>query len=307
MPCPTLPHDPQLLNPSAPPVPDPLMLGIEVTVPALAAACGLGNIDPQHTPGARADAPAAVEAALDWPLPPEGARLATIRPDLDALGAMAVLGLRAQGVAPAALQARARRIAAVDRHDRGPWPGPRPLPETLDDLLEDWPGRDLSLLAACMGDAALPMAARVAAMADWLLTGRAPESHAAAVQARWKGLAESLAMQTTLIECSPCGRFATVVSLQPGALALGYRLAPISVALNTAFGFPDGKRGRKYTLARWGEGDGDLDAIVRLVSQRESGWGGQRGIKGSPQSHPSALCLREIRALVRDGLNSSEV
>lgn len=61
-------------------------LGIEVTVPALAVRCELGNIDPQHDGGG--DRRTAVEVCFDWPLPPDGARLATIRPDLDALGGM---------------------------------------------------------------------------------------------------------------------------------------------------------------------------------------------------------------------------
>src|SRR4051812_32832723 len=53
----------------------PQTLGIEVTVPALAAACALGNIDPQHTAGG--DGRAAIEAALAWPLPDAGSTLVT--------------------------------------------------------------------------------------------------------------------------------------------------------------------------------------------------------------------------------------
>ena len=37
---------------------------------------------------------AAIEAALDCDLPPEGTTLTTVRPDMDAFGAMVVLGLR---------------------------------------------------------------------------------------------------------------------------------------------------------------------------------------------------------------------
>ena len=67
--------------------------GIEVTVPALAARC-VYNLDPQHTGG---DANlAAIEAALTEELPPMGTILATIRADLDAVGAMAIIVLREQ-------------------------------------------------------------------------------------------------------------------------------------------------------------------------------------------------------------------
>src|SRR4051794_19352707 len=72
----------------------PQTLGIEVTVPVLAAGCALGNIDPQHTAGE--DGRAAIEAALAWPLPAPGSILATVRPDLDSVGAMVVLTMRAE-------------------------------------------------------------------------------------------------------------------------------------------------------------------------------------------------------------------
>lgn len=62
----------------------PMTLGIEVTVPALAARCGLRNIDPQHTGGDPQHA--AIEVCLEAPLPPDGATLVTIRPDLDSVG-----------------------------------------------------------------------------------------------------------------------------------------------------------------------------------------------------------------------------
>src|SRR5665213_1053865 len=117
----------------------PYTLGIEVTEPELAARCGLGVIDPQHGPAPGKGA--AIEAALDWPLPPAGARLVTIRPDADAVGAMAVLALRADG-AVLGDEARAR-IALIARWDgfaQGPWRdfaaarGPLPRPAGTEDV-----------------------------------------------------------------------------------------------------------------------------------------------------------------------------
>ena len=69
--------------------------GIEVTEQGLARQCVLGNLDPQHSLGGTREA--AVEAALTCALPPDGTRLVTIRPDMDALGAMAIFQLRVQG------------------------------------------------------------------------------------------------------------------------------------------------------------------------------------------------------------------
>lgn len=91
------------------------VLGIEVTVPALAARCTLGNLDPQHSGGymglpdldpmwSRNDLAysgnskwrffTAIQLATTCALPPDGATLTTVRPDLDSVGAMAVLNIR---------------------------------------------------------------------------------------------------------------------------------------------------------------------------------------------------------------------
>lgn len=68
------------------------VFGIEVTVPALAARCSLGNLDPQH--GEQIGHQSAIEAALTCELPPDGTTIATIRADLDSIGAMVILVLR---------------------------------------------------------------------------------------------------------------------------------------------------------------------------------------------------------------------
>lgn len=69
-------------------------LGIEVTRPALAERCGLGNIDPQHVLDGKSSA---IEDSMQFPLPDDDTRLVTIRLDKDAVGAMAVLDLRREG------------------------------------------------------------------------------------------------------------------------------------------------------------------------------------------------------------------
>lgn len=71
-------------------------LGIEVTRSDLAAQCGLGNIDSQHGQNPHSDS-SAIRDSLTYALPPEGTTLVTIRPDADALGAMAVLTARQDG------------------------------------------------------------------------------------------------------------------------------------------------------------------------------------------------------------------
>jgi hypothetical protein len=67
-----------------PPLLGDMSYGIEVTEPGLAVRCQLGNLDPQHGPDGSGEA--AIAAAITSPLPPKGARLVIIRPDMDAPG-----------------------------------------------------------------------------------------------------------------------------------------------------------------------------------------------------------------------------
>ncbi len=90
----------------------PNTLGIEVTRPSLAERCGLGNIDPQHGSESKSSA---IEEALTFPLPRDGACLATIRLDKDAVGAMAVLKLRQLGKGSKIDEMLVRWIGALDR------------------------------------------------------------------------------------------------------------------------------------------------------------------------------------------------
>lgn len=87
-------------------------LGIEMTVWPYAKECGLGNIDPQHHEGGGSSA---IEEALTWKLPPDGAKLVTLRIDLDAIGAMAVLKARLEGRADSVVRELVALISVVDQ------------------------------------------------------------------------------------------------------------------------------------------------------------------------------------------------
>jgi len=179
-----------VIDPRKPVVP-PSTLGIEVTVSEIAAMCDLGNIDEQHS--APSGGRAAIEVAWGKDVgggpeinPPHGATLATVRPDLDALGAMAVLALRRSGawglLAPAgdsvfrAITRRVRAIAAADGNTATTWE-PRPLPTAEN----PWPrgvavdsNRDLAAIAAVCALHNTAVAYRVALVAAWLLGGDTP-------------------------------------------------------------------------------------------------------------------------------------
>lgn len=276
--------------------------GIEVTEKALAERCGLGNIDPQHG-GGNAHL-AAIDVAMTCPLPPEGATLATIRPDLDALGAMAVLSLRAKGVLPsdgqgplpepseadaragnASFAERVRLVSEADRFDRGGWPGPKPLP-TRDN---PWAGanRALAAIAACVGDFKIPMAQRVEAMEKWLMTGEEPAASRAQVESERMDLVAAL--ERGDIKTHVVGRVAVVESGHRAATAVGYALAPVVVAFNRAFRLQGGEPHLKFTVCQFKPGHVDLKKALAELQKLEPGWGGSPVLIGSTQGVASPL------------------
>lgn len=273
----------------------PGTLGIEVTDAALAAQCDLGNIDPQHgyARGPAIAGRAAIDVALGWPLPPPGATLATIRPDADSIGAMAVLSLRTAGVAfTPSMLTRVDLIAGADCFDYGDWASwaaAHPLPVTGQALLTLSPhAPEFCALAAFVGQCTdivggEDLSAAVAMMRDWLLTGVLPRQGVDEVRrsdmAAAKAWAEGLIRVTAV--CG--GKVAHVVSDYRGAMALGYRLAPVVVAEGST------DSGRKVAIAQFERGHLEMAVLARRLNTIEPGWGGSETILGSPQNMASSL------------------
>lgn len=273
----------------------PTTLGIEVTVPRLAAACGRGNVDPQHA-GAGSTDLAAIDLAPTMELPPADTRLVTIRPDLDAFGAMAILSLRAQGAELSdALLARAARISQSDRFDRGGWPGPRPLPtrESVAAVTDD--EQSLQAIGTIPARHGVPVATRVAQVQRWLTAGEEPAG--ARAQVASERLDEVAALERGEIRLTPFadGRAVLVVSAHRSAMALGYRVAPVVVAVNPTFTLRGSAPHRKLTIAQFTPGFIDLAAVRDALNALQPGHGGSPTIIGSPQGiesevDPEALC-----------------
>lgn len=179
------------------------VLGIEVTVTALAARCTLGNIDPQHSGSDSSQA--ACDVLLAWT--PVGRKnenldkaqnfvndhmasigpdvvLATIRPDLDSVASMAIFKLYNYGDPSCPMGGtfrpdvcdRVARISSADRFSAGPW-----RPTGLPTRENPWPNTggttatpELAALSAMCADHAETIERRVEMMAHWLLTGTIP-------------------------------------------------------------------------------------------------------------------------------------
>ncbi|MDE2099686.1 MAG: hypothetical protein KGL39_20705 [Patescibacteria group bacterium] len=273
------------------------VLGIEVTIPTLAAQCVLGNLDPQHTEGRDM---AAIEMALtmECRVPPDGATLATIRADLDSVGAMAVLEFLLDGFTPEFVAHRAGLVAEADRFARGPWPGPLPLP-TPDD---PWPAgqggasdsRPLAAIAAAVADFKVPIAERVQTMRRWLTAGEEPASYREQVDAERADMVAALADGRISASTACGGRVAVVSSTHRSATTVGYCLAPVVIARNPAFRYQGGDPHAKFTVCQYAPGHCDLRAALAELQGLEPGWGGSPTIIGSPQGVGSTISMLAV-------------
>lgn len=271
------------------------VLGIEVTVPALAARCDLGNIDPQHT-GSNPRL-AAIEAAIEAELPPHGSVLATIRPDLDSLGAMALLWLRAEGLPiTTGVVGRVTQVAVSDRFAHGQWPGRRPV---SDEVSKETP---LAAIGAAAMDHELSLASRVGLVRNWLTNGSVPDVYAERVRRERDAITRLLAEGSVRVEPRFGGRVVVVEGSYRGALSIGYLQAPVVIARDSTFRFQGGAPHVKYTVAQYARGYVDLVTGVARLVEREEGWGGSPTIIGSPQGTGSALSLDEVLDIVFDRL-----
>ncbi len=288
------------------------VLGIEVSIPALAAKCDLGNIDPQHSGGDIGTA--AIEAAMAWPLPADGATLFTVRADLDSVGAMAVLKARAEGIDLTPAAERLRIVGDTDRFGSSKWPGQAPLPSPAN----RWPsligtldsGRPTAVMQAVCLDAKLPLEKRVELVLNWLLTGDEPVEYVDRVERGRDAMIAALESGEIKVRLEAGGVIAVVESRHVAALLAGYCRAPVVVALNDRFSVGGSAPHAKATICQYGGGGYvDLAQVFTDLNVREfgeprpkNGWGGSPTVGGSPQGVSTTISLDEIVAVVEKHL-----
>lgn len=234
-------------------------------MPALATACQRGNIDPQHTGGDASRC--AIEEAVTAPLPPAGTVLVTVRPDADALGAMTVLSLRAEGQEiEGDLADRVAQIAQADKEATGPWPGPRPI-GAPEDLITP-----VSAVSAVCMDHRLSMEYRLSIIRSWLLDGEFDGQEE--VTAR---LLQEAQDALGSLDVRVVNGIAVVTGSHRLAMTIGYRFAPVVVATNPRFSWRGGEPHVKHTIARWNSSQpmgweemvdalNDTDPVSRVTS-----------------------------------------
>lgn len=276
------------------------VLGIEVTIPAYALRCTLGNIDPQHTDGNKDLA--AIELAQTCEIPPSEATMVTVRADLDALGSMALLEYRANGgeITPEML-VRIEAIATTDKFARGGWPGKSELPNKEN----PWPtsgssseNKSLAPIAARIMDFKVPVADRVKSMEEYLTQGTESAGYREKVEAERAEMIGALEKGAIKIEVIADGRVAYVESSHRSGTSLGYSQAPIVVAFNPTFKQGPGDAYKKYTVCQYDDSWVDLVAVKNELAQLEEGWGGSPTIIGSPQGKSSEIPHEKIVAII---------
>jgi hypothetical protein len=274
-------------------------LGIEVTIPSLAAQCLLGNIDPQHTEGRNV---AACVEALTCPIPGVGATLVTVRADADSVTAMAVLEARSAGLKVD--KEFVYTIGDADGAQEGPW------------RRDYTPAQDFRDASAVAMNFRSSMEDRVRMILEKITYGVL--------------LPTAPPIDTSEITVYDRGGYAVAIAdglAGRGACSAGYRVAPVVIALNEFFSVGGCAPYKKFTIARWNgsvpmrwsEMLSDLNLVESSSyptpevmdeageiaipeGERPALWGGSTSIIGSPQGVDSTLSLSEVEAIVRKHL-----
>ena len=267
--------------------------GIEVTIPALAEKCELGNLDPQHTGGDSTRA--AIQDAISVELPPEDATLVTVRPDLDALGSMAVFNIRRGTELSKETLEKVEKIAEMDTFSKGGWPGERELPTKEN----PWPeGKsELNSLNALSSDFKIPVTERVERIKQWLINNIIPVDYDEKLDKERLDLANAL--ESGQIKIDVEDGIAKIETTHRAGMDIGYRRAPVVIALNPRFQVQGGEPHTKYTVAQYSIGNVDLKSALEELKTKEEGWGGSPTIIGSPQGVSSKLSMDDVFEIVK--------
>jgi hypothetical protein len=221
--------------------------------------------------------------------------LATLRPDADALGAMAVLALRQDSVAlGTAVRRRINDITRADNFEHGSWcrwvcaQPPLRRPGTIAEVAGICPAATAFKLL-CI-DQGASFDERVAGMARWLAQGCLAADLIARAQAQHASLTQAWNTGEIIVERTADSRVVTLRSARPDGLRVAYRFAPVVVAEGQIEGC------RKLTVAQFMPGWIDMRALKAALAAEEPGWGGTGTILGSPQGGACRLPLADVVA-----------
>lgn len=285
-------------------------VGIEVTLPQYAALCSI-NVDPQHDVTHRGYADACSAARWIWENLKnfnaeldDATTLVTVRPDVDAIAAMAIItAFKCEWFSlTGPFEEHLWAIDKMDCFANGPWREQGNLPCSMN----SWPDEDqaMAALGAMCADFRVPMDQRVQSMMAYLFEGVIPEVYLQQVHTERLAMIAALNAGEIRIEVvmNDGHAVAVVHSRHRFGTTLGYRLAPVVVAINDAFRINGGDPHRKVTICQWQEGYINLEAVAAALDAKAEGikvgWGGSRTIIGSPQGVDTQVSEAEILAAI---------
>lgn len=279
------------------------VLGVEMTLPEFADKCTLGNIDPQHTD--KDIHTAAIDLAVNFPVPPNEATMLTVRPDLDAFGSMAILSLRQKGIAiTPEIQGRIQNISAADRLANAGWSGPKPLPKKEGVWWDE--NESLAALGRMITDFKVPVPERIKLLEKWFETGEEPQGYKEKAFQEKLSMVEALERGEIKSQVFADDKIALVESTHRSGTSIGYGLSPVVVALNPSFSQSGSEPYKKYTICQFTPDYVDMTAVLKELNELESGWGGSPTIIGSPQGISSNLTPEKIIEVVAKHLKEKK-
>jgi len=286
-----------LINPRNPEY-EGVGLGIEITTPGYQGK----NLD-HHGKDDTQETPSAIEQALSVDINqiPEG-KMATVRPDMDSLGAMAVIMLRKDGK-----EVNSDIIKAISLLDReGPMRFKKEGRELLglsgDENKDKWDEINRILRAANYKITVESMPSseidKKILFMEKILTGQYDKKEIDDLYI--KDICDlEKARKNSKIETILSGRAVFIESSYKRSMELGYDYADVIIAYNPAYQWPDGTITPKYTIARRDKFvPFDLKKLLEQLKQRNPKWGGQENIIGSPQGEDPQIPPEEMKTLV---------
>lgn len=269
-------------------------LGVEVTIPKLAAFCGLGNID-HHRKGDDSNTPSACEQALDWPY--LDCNVIGVLADADTLTAMAVLWAKVfryesdacfyseNGFYPETSgyevdKNLVYKIGLIDRK------GPASCLKELEDLRVQY-------IRAIAAQRNMYVDEQVYNIMLVLCGKELTEKDLDLIKLENLKLIEAeKASKVTKIK-----DFVIVESSHQMATQIGYKYGDVLICINPLFpkDFKDYSKGtyRKITLCKRDEFV-PYNINFSKLNDLENGWGGRPTIGGSPQGIDSILTIDQI-------------
>ena len=279
------------------------LLGFEVTIADLSAFMDL-SIDPQH---AGQDLKTAcidetLSRAKAGRLLPGHSKVAvaTVRPDLDSVGSMAIAvmaltvrGLNLGDYAPFEWPSdRVRQISEADKFSSASEWKPTEL------FTQGNNAPEIAPVAMLASDWKVPLKDRVMSVIRWLERGESPTAYVQQANEARKEIRDAVDSGKTTVSVE--SGIAIVHSTLRAAPSIGYSKSPVVIAINEAFTFGDGPAHRKVTICQYALGYCDLKAVFAELNEScGGGWGGSPSIGGSPQGLHCDTPVDELKAVVK--------